>query len=82
MAGAQSISLLVGIYFYLSLQLSGLFLFVLVAAFVGAQWGHLRLAFRPGPATSQLRPYAEGFLFGVLAAALLEYLLGSRLNQM
>jgi dolichol kinase len=80
-AGAQSVSLLVGVHFYLSLQLSWLFLLVLVGAFAGAQWGHLRFALHPSPTTSQLRPYAEGFLFGVLAASLLEYLLGSNFNQ-
>ncbi len=81
-AGAQSVSLFVGIHFYVRFQLSGLFLIVLVGAYICAQWGHLRFAMRPDPRTSRLQPYAEGFLFGVLAASLLEYLLGSNFNLM
>ena len=80
-AGTQTVSLLVGIYFYRSFLLSELFLFVLVAAYAAAQWGHLRFVMRPYSRTSKLRPYTEGFLFGVLASALLEYLFGSHFNS-
>ncbi|MBK5096335.1 MAG: hypothetical protein JJE01_01045 [Gemmatimonadetes bacterium] len=79
-AGAQTMSLLVGTYLYLEFELSGLFLLVLITAYAAGQWGPVRFAICPGPGTSKLRPYAEGFVFGVLTSALVECLFGGNLN--
>jgi dolichol kinase/4-hydroxybenzoate polyprenyltransferase len=75
-AGAQFGTVMTGLYLLVHLELSLLFPVVLLASFAAALWGHLRFLFRPRPATSALRPWAEAFLFGVVASAFLEFHFG------
>lgn len=77
-AAVQLLSVVVGIHFHRSLDLSWVFLAVLGLAFAISLTGLLRFACRPCPSTSQLRPWAEAFLFGVLAAPLLEHFIAGR----
>jgi len=71
-AGAQTVSLGIGLHFHYALSLSPAFPGILLAAYVIVWWGYLRFLGNPAPATSKLKPYAEAYLLLVLLAQALE----------
>lgn len=72
--GAQTVSFIIGIYFYTSLTMSLVFLAVLTIGYVRTAWAHLRFLAVPGPATSKLKPYAEHYTLMTALAGLMDYL--------
>jgi len=69
---AQTAALIIGLYFYRTLSLSGLFPGVILLAYVITMAGHIRFVLRPNPRSSKLRPFAEGYVLAVFASGLLE----------
>jgi hypothetical protein len=72
-AGAQTVSLGIGLHFHYALSLSPAFPSILLAAYAIVWWGYLRFLRNPAPATSKLKPYAEAYLFIVLIAQAVEH---------
>lgn len=71
--GAQSVTLLIGLYFHWTLSLSGVFLAILLLGYGITMWGHTRFLLNPNPVTSKLKPFAERYILIVLIANLLEH---------
>lgn len=72
-AGFHTIALGLAIYFYRALSLSSAFLLILLTAYGLVCWGYLRFLLKPAPERSNLRPFAEAFLFLVLLAIGVEF---------
>jgi 4-hydroxybenzoate polyprenyltransferase len=72
-AGVQAVSVALGVYLFAQLSLSWIYVGMLAAAYAVALWGFGRFLLRPSPETSGLRPYAEVFVIGVLAAQIVEF---------
>ena len=70
--GAQTITLVIAIYFFRTLSLSWVFLGAVSAGYILVMAGHVRFAAKPSPATSKLKRFAEAYILSVLAAALLD----------
>jgi len=66
--GAQTVTLLLALYFYLKLAFSPVALVLLAAGYLVTLTGLARFLLRPGPSTSKLRPFAEAYILFVLAA--------------
>jgi 4-hydroxybenzoate polyprenyltransferase len=67
-ASAQTLALLLALLVFAPEQFSILYIAILIVAYGMAVFGHARFLAEPTPATSRLRPFAEGFLGGVLIA--------------
>ncbi|MDH3216799.1 MAG: hypothetical protein OEN01_10970 [Candidatus Krumholzibacteria bacterium] len=74
--GAQTLALAIGLYLYRTLELSGFFAVILLLGYGIVVWGHARFLLNPNPMTSKLRPFAEGYMFAIFAASLLEHVIG------
>jgi len=72
---AQSVTLIIGLYFYWTLSLSGVFLAMILLGYAITMWGHARFLLNPNPVTSKLKPFAERYILIVLMANLLEHTL-------
>jgi 4-hydroxybenzoate polyprenyltransferase len=72
-ASAQTLSFVIGLYFYWTFSLSSLFLAILATGYATVIWGHARFIRQLNPATSKLRPFAEAFILCVLVAQTLEH---------
>lgn len=70
---AQTIAFGIGLYFYRTLSLSGIFLAILLAGYGMTMWGHTRFLFNPTRVTSKLKPFAERYILSVLTANILEH---------
>jgi hypothetical protein len=66
--GAQTIAFAIGIYFFYSLSLSGVFLAILLVGYGITMWGHARFIINPNPVTSKLKLFAEWYIVSVLVA--------------
>jgi len=66
--GAQTIAFAIGIYFFYSLSLSGVFLAILLVGYGITMWGHARFIINPNPVTSKLKLFAERYIVSVLVA--------------
>jgi len=76
--GAQTISFVVGLYFYSQLSFSGIFLAILLLGYGVTMWGHARFLLNPNPVTSKLKPFAERYILIILFANVLEHTLFQR----
>jgi 4-hydroxybenzoate polyprenyltransferase len=74
--GAQTVTLLLGLYFVSGLGLARVSLALMVLGYVVTSAALVRFALRPSRATSRLRPFAEAYILCVLAAILVGSLLG------
>lgn len=74
-AGAQTISLSIGLFFFWALSFPGIFLLILFAGYAVAIWGHGRFISNPNPMTSKLKPFAELFILSVVSAQILNHIL-------
>jgi hypothetical protein len=70
---AQTIALAVGLYLWVTLSLSWIFIAILTAGYVLAMWGHGRFIFRPDPTTSKLRAFAECYIVTLCVARIIDY---------
>lgn len=70
--GAQTVTLVIAIYFFRMLSLSWVFLGIVAAGYILVMAGHVRFAAKPSPATSKLKRFAEAYILSVLAAPLLD----------
>ncbi len=73
-AGAQTIALVIGLHFYRALSLSAALPVILLAGYGTAMYGHLRFLIHPGPSTSKLKGFAQGYILILQAAILAGYL--------
>lgn len=65
---AQTTTFLSGLILYATLSLSPAFLAILAAGYLVTIVGHARFLWHRSPATSKLKPFAEVYIFSVLAA--------------
>jgi hypothetical protein len=65
---AQTIAFVIGIYFFYSLSLPGIFLAILMVGYGITMWGHVRFIFNPNPVTSKLKLFAEQYIVSVVVA--------------
>ncbi len=72
--GPQTVSLVIGLYFYTSLALSPVFLALLLIGYGRTAWAYARFLLYPSPVTSKLKPYAEQYTLTVAMAVLFDYL--------
>lgn len=70
---AQTIAIVLGLYFYLTLSFSNLFLVILSLGYLLTMWGHIRFLLRPTPVTSKLKPFAERYMLSVFIARIVQY---------
>ena len=68
-AGTQTATLLIGIHLIVRLSLPLSSTLILSAGYFMVMAGHVRFLVRPGPGTSKLRLFAEGYILAVMAAA-------------
>ena len=71
-AAAQSVTLIIGVYFYWTLSFSSAYLAVLVVGYGIALWGHAHFVLQPNPRTSKLKHFAEAYIFSVFASNFVE----------
>ena len=70
-AAAQTVTFVLGVYFFTELGLPLVYLIVLTAGYGLALAGHLRFWLRPNPSTSKLKPFAERYVMAVVLAGVL-----------
>jgi UbiA prenyltransferase family len=75
--GAQSLTLVIALYFHSSLSFSAIFVALLAAGYLSALWGHARFLLKPTAANSHLGDFAQRFIISVLVAPLVEHELGA-----
>jgi 4-hydroxybenzoate polyprenyltransferase len=71
---AQTMALVIGLYFYRTLSFSEVFLAILLTGYGLTLWGHVRFIFRPNPVTSKLKPFAERYILSVFIARIVQYI--------
>lgn len=69
---AQTVTFLIGLYFYHSLSLSWPFVAILAAGYAAAVGAHGRFVFNPNRITSRLKPSAEWFMMSLFVALLVD----------
>jgi 4-hydroxybenzoate polyprenyltransferase len=72
--GAQTVSFVIGLYFFKTLPLSLVFLAVLTIGYGRIVWAYLRFLMAPSPLTSKLKPCAEQFAMTIALAGVLDYM--------
>jgi len=70
----QTMAFVIGLYFYLTLSFSEVFLAILLTGYGLTLWGHVRFIFRPNPVTSKLKPFAERYILSVFIARIVQYI--------
>lgn len=71
---AQTVAFSIGFYFYgPHLLFSAVPLAILAAGYGLAIWGHARFLLSPSTATSNLKPFVEGFILSLLIAGVVDY---------
>jgi 4-hydroxybenzoate polyprenyltransferase len=73
--GAQTITFVIGCYFYVALSLSWAYLAILSIGYVITMVAHLRFVVFPNPKTSKLKPFAERYIIFVLIAHVINIIL-------
>lgn len=70
-ATAQTLTLAIGAYFYVSLELTGAYLGIIIIGYLAMMFTYTRFLKYPSRETSQLRPKAEVYIISVLTASIL-----------
>jgi hypothetical protein len=70
---AQTVTFIIGLYFYWTLSLTAFFLGILVAGYLVVLGSYVRFVLNPTPVTSKLKPSAEQYMLCVFVAQILEH---------
>jgi 4-hydroxybenzoate polyprenyltransferase len=73
--GAQTVSFVIGLYFFKTLAMSFVFLAVLTIGYGRIAWAYTHFLIAPSPSTSKLKPCAEQYTLTTSLAGIFDYLI-------